>query len=268
MLLQLTMGREMEKVIGSVRFVLVYFSAGIFGFVLGGNFAATAIASTGASGSLFGILALVLLDLLYCWNERPKPVQELLWILLDIIISFVLGLLPGLDNFSHIGGFLMGLAAGICILHSPNYLRQRIGDAEPYRNVDSMADVRRRGTADESAKKPSRSKPKSKPADMASFAKEPIGFFKNRRPLWWAWWLIRAGALIGVIIGFIVLLTNFYNYRSTCSWCKYLSCLPINNWCEIGNLQLTNTTQNSKRELLRSAGPVLVTELWERAGMA
>ncbi len=37
MLLQLTMGREMELAIGSLRFALVYFSSGIFGFVLGGN---------------------------------------------------------------------------------------------------------------------------------------------------------------------------------------------------------------------------------------
>jgi membrane associated rhomboid family serine protease len=46
----------MEKSIGSIRFFLVYISSGIFGFVMGGNFAATGIASTGASGSLFGII--------------------------------------------------------------------------------------------------------------------------------------------------------------------------------------------------------------------
>lgn len=46
MLIQVTLGRQMEKVIGTVRFVLVYFSSGIFGFVLGGNYAAAGIAST------------------------------------------------------------------------------------------------------------------------------------------------------------------------------------------------------------------------------
>ena len=226
MLLQLTMGREMEFAIGSVRFALVYFSSGIFGFVLGGNYAATAIASTGASGCLFGILALALLDLLYCWNERQSPGRELMWIMLDILISFVLGLLPGLDNFSHIGGFLMGLVLGICILHSPNVLRQRIGLAPtPY---EPMAD---RATA--------------AGGEVGAFAKQPVGFFKGRKPLWWAWWLLRAGALIGVLISFLVLLDNFYKYRNTCSWCKYLSCLPINHWCDLGNLQLNNVTSKS-----------------------
>lgn len=44
--LQLLLGRDMEKIIGSVRFFIVYFSAGIFGFVLGANYAKPAIAST------------------------------------------------------------------------------------------------------------------------------------------------------------------------------------------------------------------------------
>lgn len=262
LLLQLTMGREMEQAIGSLRFGLVYFSSGIFGFVLGGNFAATAIASTGASGCLFGILALVLLDLIYGWNERRNPVRDLMWIIADIVVSFVLGLLPGLDNFSHIGGFLMGLVGGICLLHSPNVLRQRIGDpgATSYRNVGSEPDIL-------NPKSTAAGPTTAQPADVAAFAKQPVGFFKGRKPLWWAWWLLRAGALIGILVGFILLLNNFYNGRHTCSWCKYLSCLPINNWCSIGNLQLTNTTtSNSRRDLLRS-GSVLVTDLWQMADM-
>ncbi|KAK3946081.1 putative rhomboid family membrane protein [Diplogelasinospora grovesii] len=229
LLLQLTMGREMEKSIGSIRFFLVYVSAGIFGFVMGGNFAATGISSTGASGSLFGVIALTLLDLLYSWKDRLSPVKDLMYILLDVIISFVLGLLPGLDNFSHIGGFLMGLALGICVLHSPNALRRRIGDDAPYANAQVSNGYLSQG---------------SPPA----FHKNPIGFFKGRKPLWWAWWLIRAGALVLVTVVFILLLNNFYIYHNTCSWCKYLSCLPVNNWCETGNLQIT--ANQTKRDVI------------------
>ncbi|OAP57311.1 hypothetical protein AYL99_08049 [Fonsecaea erecta] len=273
LLLQLTMGREMEKAIGSIRFAIVYFSSGIFGFVLGGNFAATAIASTGASGCLFGILALVLLDLIYGWNERRHPIKDLMWIMVDIIVSFVLGLLPGLDNFSHIGGFLMGLAAGICLLHSPNILRQRIDEStslntSPYRNVGSDADVSINPkdpmlTHSSSSPIAPRAGPAATatPANVAAFAKQPVGFFKGRKPLWWAWWLFRLGALIGVLVAFVVLLNNFYKYRDTCSWCKYLSCLPINNWCEIGNLQLSNATSNSTNLTRRAA--LSLFDRWE-----
>ncbi|MCJ1478885.1 hypothetical protein MMC13_007569 [Lambiella insularis] len=242
MLLQLTLGREMEKEIGSLRFLLVYISSGIFGFVMGGNFAPNGIASTGASGALFGIIAVMLLDLLYTWNKRKAPGKELAFIILDIVISFVLGLLPGLDNFAHIGGFLMGLVLGICILHSPNALRGRVGSS---------------GSAHDSKKPKSGQRKKG----TKSFMSEPIGFFQGRKPLWWAWWAVRVAALVGVLVCFIVLLNNFYKYRTSCSWCKYLSCLvsvflswvtrdanpsdqPINNWCNIGYIQPQNLNSN------------------------
>ena len=237
--------------------------------MLGGKFAATMIASTGASGCLFGILALTLLDLIYRWNERTSPVRELMFLIGDILVSFVLGLLPGLDNFSHIGGFLSGLVAGICILHSPNTLRTRIGDTTPYQTIDkrkSINDVGKRRSLNDvlTSVKPKKSKRKTfanvaTAADVSAFAKEPVGFFKNRKPLWWAWWLLRVGCLIGVLVGFVALLRDFYLHRDTCSWCKYLSCLPINNWCSIGNLQLTNTTgSKAKREFEG------VIDLWSR----
>jgi len=209
MLLQVTLGREIEQQIGSLRFFLVYFSSGIFGFVLGGNFAATGISSTGASGALFGILALTLLDLLYTWNDRTSPWKDLAFIMLDVVISFVLGLLPGLDNFSHIGGFFMGLVLGICILHSPNALRKRINqDEPPYAPV-----------------MPYKAAQQSEGGGALGFVKNPVGFFKGRKAAWWAWWLVRAAGLVFVFIVFILLLNNFYVYRKTCGWCKYLSCL-------------------------------------------
>jgi membrane associated rhomboid family serine protease len=205
MLAQLTIGSDMERQIGWWRFVIVYFASGIFGFVLGANFAAPRIVSTGASGSLFGIFALTVLDLLYSWKKRQSPGGELVVLLVAVALSFFLGLLPGLDNFSHIGGFLTGLVLGICILRSPDTLRERIGIKSPYAPMSGGA-----GPGSDGSK---------------AFIKQPVGFFKGRKPLWWGWWLLRAGALVGIIVAFILLLNNFYKYRTTCSWCKYLTCL-------------------------------------------
>jgi membrane associated rhomboid family serine protease len=251
MLLQLTLGRDMEKEIGPLRFALVYFSAGIFGFVLGGNYAADGLSSVGASGSLFGIMALTLLDLFYNWTSRRSPMKDLLFLLLDIAIAFVLGLLPGLDNFSHIGGFLMGIVLGICLLHSPQALRERTGsDEPPYATVanpihDPQVDP---------AHPPMASK--NPVIGITKFAKQPVSFFKGRKPLWWAWWILRAGGLVAAFVGFILLLRNFYEWRNTCSWCKHLTCLPIKTngveWCDIGGLNLTttsSTSQNTRRGL-------------------
>ena len=208
MLLQVMLGKEIELLIGSIRFLIIYLSSGIFGFILGGNFAPQGIASTGASGALFGIIALMLLDLLYHWDERRSPWVDLAWLMFDIVISFALGLLPGLDNFSHIGGFLMGLVLGVCLIHSPEVLRRRVGaDLPPYASFQQARRLADNG-------------------DIKAFVKEPVGFFKGRKPLWWAWWLVRAAALIGAFVVFIVLLKNFYKADpKTCHWCKYLSCI-------------------------------------------
>ena len=223
LLLQMTLGRDMEKSIGSLRFLLVYLASGIFGFILGGNFAPNGIASTGCSGALFGILALELLDLLYSWRERRSPVKDLSFILLDVVISFVLGLLPGLDNFSHIGGFLMGLLLGIVILHSPGALRDRIGENGQYAPFYSNSSTQHlRAPSSENFSAAARAPSAN---EMKSFVKDPVGFFKGRKPLWWVWWVIRAIALVGALVAFIVLLNNFYTYRKSCGWCKYLSCL-------------------------------------------
>lgn len=207
LLLQLTMGTEIERSIGSIRFFLVYMSAGIFGFVMGGNYAAPGISSTGASGSLFGIIAITLLDLLYSWGERRNPGRELIFIIVEILISFALGLLPGLDNFSHIGGFIVGICLGVSVLHSPNALRRKIG--EDHFGGPSYSSVNGGITS----------------VAFPSFHRNPVGFFKGRKPLWWGWWLVRAAFLILVIAVFIVLLQNFYSNQNNCSWCKYLSCL-------------------------------------------
>ncbi|CAI6332365.1 unnamed protein product [Periconia digitata] len=238
MLLQWTLGRDMEKEIGSLRFAVVYFSSGIFGFVLGGNYAAEGITSVGASGSLFGILALVLLDLLYNWRTRRSPVKDLMFLLLDFAISFVLGLLPGLDNFSHIGGFLMGLVLGICLLHSPPIIRARIASDPPYSSV---------------ANAPGSAKASN---NVQKLLKEPVGFFKGRKPFWWAWWGVRAIALLVTLICFILLLRNFYDWRNECEWCYHLTCLPIttNNvsWCDMGQINIITKNESKAPPQIRS----------------
>ncbi|KAI2463935.1 rhomboid-domain-containing protein [Annulohypoxylon bovei var. microspora] len=230
LLLQLTMGKEIERAIGSIRFFLVYMSAGIFGFVMGGNYAASGISSTGASGSLFGVIALTLLDLLYSWSERRNPGRELIFIVIEIVVSFALGLLPGLDNFSHIGGFIVGICLGISVLHSPNALRRKIG--EDHFGGPTYSSVGGGGITS---------------VAFPAFYRNPVGFFKGRKPLWWAWWIVRAAFLILIVVVFIVLLENFYSNQNNCSWCKYLSCLPVNNWCDIGNLTISTSSTTSKR---------------------
>ncbi|KAI5292250.1 hypothetical protein KEM52_006510 [Ascosphaera acerosa] len=229
-LTQLSMGIDKERQIGSVRFALIYLASGVFGFILGGNFAAPMIASTGCSGSLFGIIALDLLDLFYNWRSRRSPWCELLVHLITIAISFALGLLPGLDNYSHIGGFAVGLVLGVVLLHSPDTLRQRLTDPKaPYEPMHYPGSAGPPPLMNDASRRP-------------GFLKRPLEFFKGRRFMWWMWWLFRAAMLLLTVIAFALLLNNFYRNRSECSWCKYLSCIPVKNWCDLGAMPATTTT--------------------------
>ncbi|KAK6505139.1 hypothetical protein TWF481_007060 [Arthrobotrys musiformis] len=221
LLIQLRLGTDMEREIGIIRFAIVYIASGIFGFVLGGNFAPQGLASTGASGALFGILALVLLDLFYTWKQRESPVKDLIFLIIDFAISFVLGLLPGVDNFAHIGGFLMGLALGLAFMRSPPALQSKIGKGDTYNSMSSAA-IQNQG--------------------LRRLLRDPVGFFRGRNPFWWVWWLIRAAMLALAVIAFTLLLRNFYIFNGECKWCRYFTCLPVSNWCDIGNLQRVEQT--------------------------
>ncbi|KAJ6164891.1 hypothetical protein N7470_003563 [Penicillium chermesinum] len=229
LLVQMTMGADMERMVGIWRYTLTYFASGIFGFVLGGNYAAQMQPSDGCSGALFGILAL---------TARPRGG-------VDYHDSgcgrFVRSWsAPGLRQLRHLGGFAMGLAIGLTIMRSPNALRERIGlERQPYVAMsggagDPTVDNRKTTSFADFFKKPSTI---SSVDDNRS--KGPLDFFRGRKPLWWAWWIVRAGALVAVCVGFILLIIDFYKYPTTnCSWCYRLSCLPVNGWCEQGKLQI------------------------------
>jgi len=94
---------------GSGAFLIVYLAAGIFGNVFGGNFSLVGAPSTGASGAIFGTVAVQWVDLLSHWKIEDKPVRKLITLIIELIIGVALGYIPGIDNFAHLGGFLMGL---------------------------------------------------------------------------------------------------------------------------------------------------------------
>lgn len=147
--------------------------------------------------------------------------KDLIFLLIDIIISFVLGLLPFIDNFAHIGGFVAGIALGMVFMHSPNQIRKRTGiSSDPPYTQAVPTNPYNSSSGDNNL------------TGLGGFVKQPLGFFKGRRAMWWVWWLVRAAMLTIILVSFIVLLNDFYKGKKNCKWCKYLSCLPVNNWCE------------------------------------
>jgi membrane associated rhomboid family serine protease len=251
LLLQIKLGGTVECQIGHLRFSFIYFASGIAGFILGGNFMPNGIASTGSSGCLFGVIALDLLDLLFNWRDYVAPKKVLVIHIVEIVISFAIGLLPGLDNFCHIGGFAMGLILGTALLKDPGFVTRRCqvkqnetehdDDDEltpippPLVPTTSMTTL----IANPGSLKPSNKK--------QAFKDKLTKVYKNKPLIWFIWLALRLAAISLAIVYFVLLINQFGNEdtRPKCTWCKYLSCIPVKDWCNIGNISTTETTSNT-----------------------
>lgn len=82
--------------------------------------------SVGASGGIFGLIGACIADILSNWNllfstelnesdqgTRLRHMKVLLWLIFDIVINCLIGLTPFVDNFTHLGGMLLGFLIGL-----------------------------------------------------------------------------------------------------------------------------------------------------------
>lgn len=226
LLLQLTMGASIERNIGILKYALIYIMSGIAGFLLGANFTPQGIASTGASGALFGVVATNIILFIYTGRKNTNMYGTkhyklfIFFMFCEIVISFVLGLLPGLDNFSHLGGFAMGILSAILLLKDPFWIYN-----------DGIITYRR------------------DPTTWQQFVNNwnPLFAYEDKIPLRFLIWVgVRVVALVLIIIYFVLLAKNFFNndydLSENCKWCKYFNCIPVKGWCDIGQVTVSTTT--------------------------
>lgn len=112
---QLTLCAQIEKLLGSIFYTVVYVLGGLGGNLLGGNFGLVALPSVGASGAIYSCIAVELVDLVYNWRYESRAKTRLVLSIFFTLLGLGLGLLPGLDNFAHIGGFAVGLLGGMTL---------------------------------------------------------------------------------------------------------------------------------------------------------
>jgi len=113
-----TWGGEVERTVGSVWFSFAYMTTGIGASAV--SVLCHNVASVGASGAVFGIIAVVL-AILYrragSWDSfmaNPGARQILIQAVLWIVVGF--GFLRGsIDNFAHLGGFAFGIPCGLLL---------------------------------------------------------------------------------------------------------------------------------------------------------
>ena len=107
-------GRQLEGFLGKIKYLIVYLGSGILGSLL--SVVVHSSISAGASGAIFGLLG----SLLYfgyhyrLYLGTVLKTQVIPIIIINLLIGFML---PGIDNFAHIGGlvggYLLTMALGV-----------------------------------------------------------------------------------------------------------------------------------------------------------
>ncbi|CAL9782606.1 unnamed protein product [Musa acuminata subsp. burmannicoides] len=111
-------GIRLEQQFGFVRIGIIYLLSGLGGSILSSLFIRNSI-SVGASGALFGLLGAMLSELITNWTIYTNKAAAMLTLLVIIVINLAVGILPHVDNYAHIGGFLTGFLLGFVLLLQP-----------------------------------------------------------------------------------------------------------------------------------------------------
>lgn len=109
---QARLGYGLERRFGTRTLIFIYFHTGLCA-VLMSALEKDDHVTVGSSGALFGLMGADLSFILYNKSEVLFWKLECVAIAAIILINFLMGWFPGVDNFAHLGGLLSGLPLGI-----------------------------------------------------------------------------------------------------------------------------------------------------------
>jgi membrane associated rhomboid family serine protease len=210
-------GIRLEQEFGFARIGTVYLVSAFGGSVLSALFNQNGV-SVGASGALFGLLGAMLSELITNWTIYASKFAALVTLLFIIVINLAFGLLPHVDNFAHIGGFISGFLLGFVFLMRPQFGWVNRKIIPPGYDVNSVV--------------------------------------KSKHNAYQ--YILGLLSLILLIVGFtvgLVLLFHGVNANKHCSWCHYLDCVPTSRWsCNDGVIACQETQSDTEFTLICQNG--------------
>ncbi len=107
------LGVFLERLVGHIRFLLIYVTTGIVSIIASFYFMPQEI-SVGASGAIFGLVgAYSVFVLMHRRAFRKGGIPALLWLIIVIAGNLSIGFfVPNVDNYAHLGGLLSGCLLG------------------------------------------------------------------------------------------------------------------------------------------------------------
>jgi rhomboid protease GluP len=118
------LGSHLERLIGSLRFTILYFLSGTISSLAVVYFGGYRVLTIGASGAIFGIVGglLLLTFIKKTWftPQSIKSIRQL--VVINLVLTFVV---PFISIPGHIGGFIVGLTVFYFMIPSePDYQKK------------------------------------------------------------------------------------------------------------------------------------------------
>ena len=107
------LGVFVERLVGHLRFLLIYFVTGVVSIIASFVLMPGEV-SVGASGAIFGLVGAYSLFILLHRRALPRGgIPAILWLVIIIGANLSIGLfIPNIDNYAHLGGLLSGCLLG------------------------------------------------------------------------------------------------------------------------------------------------------------
>lgn len=110
------LGSYVEQKIGSMKYLIIYVLIGIMTSYASVQIRSMAgkgnIASIGASGALYGLFGMCMAQMIKTTGFHSALSYNRSTLIVLILMFFV----PGIDNYAHICGLLIGIIAGMCVM--------------------------------------------------------------------------------------------------------------------------------------------------------
>lgn len=115
LLAQIPLGVQLERVLGTPRIVALYFVSAIAGNLASALFLPLEL-EVGASTAIYGLASYYLVDLLVHWTLVFAPLRYFFALIAGSVVGLFIGMLPGIDNFAHLGGSAGGFLISMLLI--------------------------------------------------------------------------------------------------------------------------------------------------------
>ena len=113
--LQYWLMRDLEKMAGALRIAVIYLGSGMVGNLASAIFVPYR-AEVGPAGAHFGLLAMCMVEVIHQWPTLKYPEMAILKLVGITAVFFLAGLLPWVDNYAHLFGFIFGFLLSYALL--------------------------------------------------------------------------------------------------------------------------------------------------------